>query len=136
MNQFEKYQLELREHPNNRNAGDIQYFEYEFLEPISGYRCKLFREGFYRAYVMLPEEHLMYNENEKYKLLETHYDIGTCGSAGVGIDFAHNSDYIPSLHTIVTKWNTPERLLTLHYWNFEDVKLEITRLAVQLRYIK
>ena len=134
MTEFERYQSDVEKHPDSFISKDRSYLEYEFIEPLSGYKCRLWREGFYRAYVMLDEKHPMYIQNDKHDLIEIHGGICTGGSCGQGIDFAHMGDFDPL--SISRRYKDPEYLKTLHYWTFEEVVLEISRLAVQLRYIK
>lgn len=135
MTEYEKYQNDVIKHPDTYVSENRKFMEYEFIEPLTGYKCRLWREGFYRAYVMLDENHPMYFYNEKHDLIEIHGGLSTGGQLGQGIDFAHMYDYNPEKRES-EKYKDEDYLKKLKYWTFEEVILEVTRLAVQLRYIK
>lgn len=132
---FDQYQNDLIKHPDTHISATKRYMEYQFIEPLTGYKCKLSRNNVYNAYVMLDEDHPMYNFNDKHNIIDIHGGICTAGIIGIGIDFGHLYDYDPEKRN-TEKYQDEEYLKTLTYWTFEEVVLEVSRLAVQLRYIK
>jgi len=105
-------------------------------DKTTGYFCAIRRSplGSLCGYVFLPKTHPAYLGTYDYIDVEVHGGLTYGQESGkffkVGFDCAHFEDFVPGFAAL-----SPEITRGCHYWNWQEVKLEVESLAQQLKEI-
>ena len=134
MTEFNRYMKDLLKHPGD----DTNYIICHFNEIVSGYNCTIVRDETYCtycAYVIIESNHPI---NFNIDLVKIHGKMSiniVSNGMKIGIGFLEDSYYNPLLMA-TDKYEDPLYLKSLHFWTFDEVKLEIEKLAIQLYYTR